>query len=101
MQRHSMCLAITCISFRPTGRAGHLLQCRGANLHLQIQRQGDYRIALPETEDFLKAYLRRDPVAALAKAEGKKMSTHGSRSERDSYTTKRYARLQRVKMGQR
>jgi len=51
---------------------GHLLQCRGANLRLQIQREGDYRIALPETEDFLKGDLRRDPAADLAKAEGEK-----------------------------
>jgi acetolactate decarboxylase len=51
---------------------GHLLQCRGVNLHLQIQREGDYRIALPETEDFFKADLRRDPAADLAKAEGEK-----------------------------
>jgi acetolactate decarboxylase len=49
---------------------GHLLQCRGTNLQLQIQREGDYHIALPETEDFLKADLRRDPAADLAKAEG-------------------------------
>jgi acetolactate decarboxylase len=51
---------------------GHLLQCRGANLRLQIQREGDYRIALPETEDFFRADLRRDPAADLAKAEGEK-----------------------------
>ena len=51
---------------------GHLLQCRGTSLRLQIQREGDYHIALPETEDFLKADLRRDPSADLAKAEGEK-----------------------------
>ena len=51
---------------------GHLLQCRGANLRLQIQREGNYHVALPETEDFLKADLRRDPVADLAQAEGEK-----------------------------
>jgi acetolactate decarboxylase len=51
---------------------GHLLQCRGAHLRLQIQREGDYRIALPETEDFFKADLRRDPAADLAQAEGEK-----------------------------
>jgi len=51
---------------------GHLLQCRGANLRLQIQREGDYHLALPETEDFLKADLRRDPTATLAQAEGEK-----------------------------
>jgi Cysteine-rich domain len=32
-------------------------------LRLQIQREGEYYIALPETEDFLKADLRRDPTA--------------------------------------
>jgi len=53
-------------------RGGHLLQCRGSNLRLQIQREGDYHIALPETEDFLKADLRRDPAADLAQAEGEK-----------------------------
>ena len=53
-------------------RGGHLLQCRGKNLRLQIQREGDYHIVLPETEDFLKANLRRDPTAALAQAEGEK-----------------------------
>ena len=51
---------------------GHLLQCRGTNLRLQIQREGDYHIALPETEDFLNADLRRDPSPDLAKAEGEK-----------------------------
>ena len=34
---------------------GHLLQCRGTNLRLQLQREGEYHIALPETEAFLKA----------------------------------------------
>lgn len=51
-------------------RGGHLLQCRGKDLRLQIQREGDYHIVLPETADFLKGDLRRDPTAALAKAEG-------------------------------
>jgi acetolactate decarboxylase len=51
---------------------GHLLQCRGKNLRLQIQREGNYHIALPETEDFLKADLRRDPTSELARAEGEK-----------------------------
>jgi acetolactate decarboxylase len=53
-------------------RGGHLLQCRGSDLRLQIQRGGEYRLALPETEDFLKADLRRDPAADLARAEGEK-----------------------------
>jgi acetolactate decarboxylase len=51
---------------------GHLLECSGLNLRLQIQREGDYRVALPETEDFVKVDLRRDPGADLAKAEGAK-----------------------------
>jgi acetolactate decarboxylase len=51
---------------------GHLLQCRGANLRLQIQREAVLALALPETEDFLKADLRRDPTAELARAEGEK-----------------------------
>ena len=51
---------------------GHLLQCRGSVLRLQLQGEGDYRIALPETEDFLKADLRGDPSADLAKAESEK-----------------------------
>ena len=51
---------------------GHVLQCRGKNFRLQIQREGDYHIVLPETDDFLKANLRRDPTVALAEAEGEK-----------------------------
>jgi acetolactate decarboxylase len=53
-------------------KGGHLLQCRGSNLSLQVQSEGDYRVALPETEDFLKADLRRDPAADLARAEAEK-----------------------------
>jgi acetolactate decarboxylase len=53
-------------------KGGHLLQCRGSDLRLQIQREGDYRIALPETEDFLKADLRRDPAADLARVESER-----------------------------
>jgi acetolactate decarboxylase len=51
---------------------GHLLQCRGANLRLQIQREAALALALPETENFLKADLRRDPSTDLARAEGEK-----------------------------
>jgi acetolactate decarboxylase len=53
-------------------KGGHLLQCRGSNLRLQIQCGGEYRLALPETEDFLKADLRRNPAADLARAEGER-----------------------------
>jgi acetolactate decarboxylase len=50
-------------------RGGHLLQCRGRQLRLQIQREGVLSIALPETEDFLKADLRQDPSVDLERAE--------------------------------
>lgn len=53
-------------------RGGHLLQCRGTNLRLRIQLEGEYHIALPETEDFMKADLRRDPSGDLKQAEGEK-----------------------------
>jgi hypothetical protein len=43
---------------------------------VQIQREGDYRNALPETEDFFKADLRRDPAADLAQAEGGEKRAH-------------------------
>jgi acetolactate decarboxylase len=52
--------------------SGHLLQCSGAKLWLMIQREGSYHVALPETEGFLKADLRRDPTPDLAKAEGQR-----------------------------
>lgn len=51
---------------------GHVLQCRGSGLRLHIQREADIILALPETEGFLNADLRRDPAADLAKAEGEK-----------------------------
>lgn len=51
---------------------GHLLQCRGANLRLQIQPEDNYYIVLPETNDFLKANLRQDPTATLTQVEGEK-----------------------------
>jgi hypothetical protein len=45
-------------------------------LRLQIQREDDYHIALPETEAFFKADLRRDPAADLAQAEGEQKRAH-------------------------
>jgi acetolactate decarboxylase len=50
---------------------GHLLDCRGSNLRLEIQQEGEFHLALPETADFLKADLRGDPAADLLQAEGK------------------------------
>jgi len=53
-------------------RGGHVLDCSGRECHLQIQQAGNFHVALPETESFLEADLRRDPSADLAKAEGEK-----------------------------
>jgi acetolactate decarboxylase len=48
---------------------GHVLGCDGHDLDVQVQRVNDLRLALPENEAFLQANLRRDPAAALDKAE--------------------------------
>ena len=51
-------------------KGGHVLGCSGSQLRLQVQRDGNLQVALPETEDFLKGDLSRDPGADLSKAEG-------------------------------
>ena len=51
---------------------GHLLQCRGVNLKLQMETEANVQVALPETEDFLKADLAKDPTAALKFAENER-----------------------------
>lgn len=51
---------------------GHVLGCSGGDLSVEVQRESDLHVAFPETEDFLKADLRRDPAADLARAEGVK-----------------------------
>jgi acetolactate decarboxylase len=48
---------------------GHLLECRGAELTLQLQRGTRFNLVLPETSSFLDADLRRDPTEDLEKAE--------------------------------
>ena len=53
-------------------RGGQVLDYSDRDLRLQIQQAGDLHVALLETENFLKADLRRDPSADLAKAEGEK-----------------------------
>jgi acetolactate decarboxylase len=51
---------------------GHLLNIRGQQIDLQLNLESDFRMALPETEAFLKADLTKDPSAALAQAEADK-----------------------------
>jgi acetolactate decarboxylase len=48
---------------------GHLLECDGSNLTLQVQRGTKFRLVLPETKAFLDADLSRDPSEDLEKAE--------------------------------
>jgi acetolactate decarboxylase len=50
---------------------GHVLDCTGGNLRVQVQEVRDLRVALPANEEFLRADLTHDPAAALAKAETK------------------------------
>jgi acetolactate decarboxylase len=52
---------------RRTG--GHVLACAGTALRLQLQALADLRVALPSTEEFLRADLTRDPSAELERAE--------------------------------
>lgn len=52
---------------RATG--GHVLDCAGGGLHLQMQREIDLRLSLPESDEYLKADLTRDPSADLDRAE--------------------------------
>jgi acetolactate decarboxylase len=51
------------------GSGGHVLECAGAGLRLQVQALADLRVALPSTEEFLRADLTRDPSADLERAE--------------------------------
>lgn len=48
---------------------GHLMECSGRNLLVQIGQVGELRVALPENEEFLKADLTRDPTQDLDRAE--------------------------------
>ena len=48
---------------------GHVLDCAGSDLNVEIQHEADVRLALPESSAFLDADLTRDPTADLAKAE--------------------------------
>jgi acetolactate decarboxylase len=50
-------------------KGGHLLDCEGDGGAVGFQALNDFRIAIPETADFLKAELGGDPTAALDKAE--------------------------------
>jgi acetolactate decarboxylase len=48
---------------------GHVLDIAGNALRAQVQHLDDFRMAIPESPEFLKADLTRDPSKALDKAE--------------------------------
>jgi acetolactate decarboxylase len=50
-------------------KGGHVLDCSGKDVLIEIHKEGSLILVLPETEDFLKADLTHDPSAALEKAE--------------------------------
>jgi acetolactate decarboxylase len=50
-------------------KGGHLLECGGDNLRLAIERLSNFHLSIPESEEFLKADLTRDPSEELAYAE--------------------------------
>jgi len=50
-------------------KGGHLLDCRGSNLRVLVERLNDVHLSLPESEEFLEADLTRDPSKDLAYAE--------------------------------
>lgn len=48
---------------------GHVLDCRGKHLRIQLQRELDLRVSLPHSANFLNADLTKDPTTALDQAE--------------------------------
>ena len=50
-------------------KGGHLLECSGKNLRVQVERLTDFHLSLPESEEFLRADLTKDPTKDLAYAE--------------------------------
>jgi acetolactate decarboxylase len=50
-------------------KGGHVLDCRGSDIEIDGCAMNEMHVSLPETEEFLKADLTRDPQADLMKAE--------------------------------
>jgi acetolactate decarboxylase len=50
-------------------KGGHLLDCSGSNLRVRVERLNDFHLSLPESEEFLRADLSKDPSKELAYAE--------------------------------
>jgi acetolactate decarboxylase len=50
-------------------KGGHLLECSGKDLRVGVERLNDFHLSLPESEEFLRADLTKDPAKDLAYAE--------------------------------
>ena len=50
-------------------KGGHLLECSGEKLRVRVERLNDFHLSLPESEEFLRADLTKDPSKDLAYAE--------------------------------
>jgi acetolactate decarboxylase len=50
-------------------KGGHLLECKGTNLRMALEKLNEFHLSLPETEEFLKADLAKDTSQDLAYAE--------------------------------
>jgi acetolactate decarboxylase len=50
-------------------KGGHLLECSGDKLRVRVETLNDFHLSLPESQEFLKADLTRDPSKDLAYAE--------------------------------
>lgn len=48
---------------------GHLLECAAKRVQVQMQHEGDFRMSLPETPEFLQADFSRDTSIELLQAE--------------------------------
>lgn len=57
---------------------GHLLECSGNNLKIEIQQVAELQMALPENEEFLQADLTHDPAKDLDAAERVRARTQGT-----------------------
>jgi acetolactate decarboxylase len=55
-------------------KGGHVLECRASNIDIEGCSIGEMHVSLPETEEFLKADLSRDPVEDLLSAERSRAS---------------------------
>jgi acetolactate decarboxylase len=51
-------------------KGGHVLECAGGNLRLQVERVREFHLSLPDTEEFLRADLTADVSKDLTAAEG-------------------------------